>query len=156
MGRMPIRTILVPIDLGSSQQTFRDYAIGLAKQLQAELLFFAVLDSATKLALIERHKARAERGTGFRGRIAEDARLYLEELVERASEQGVRASGHAKVSEKIGESVVDEARAREVDLILVASGGHSLLWDFLFGDSSEVIADKAPCPVLTIKPGEEA
>lgn len=152
MQHIPVRRVLVPTDLSLSQREVQDYAIAFSKQLQADLLFFSVIDSPTALALIENHPSTARRsGTGFRSKLVDDAKVLLKRMVDRAAERGVRASGHAVVSERVGQEVIREAREREADLILLAAEEHSKLWTFLFGDSSEVIQHLAPCPVLTVK-----
>lgn len=152
MLQMPIDKVLIPTALSMEQDWLQDYAIGLCKQLGAELLFFAVIDSPTTLKLIESHpSAGSRRDAGFRAKLVADAKVVLRGLVERAAAEGVRASGHAIVAEQVGQEVIREAAESEADLILLAAEDHSILWGFLFGDSSEVIQHLAPCPVLTVK-----
>ncbi|MDP6424903.1 MAG: universal stress protein [Planctomycetota bacterium] len=152
MAPKSVERILVPTDLTTAVDALIDYSIGLADQLGAELLFFAVLDSPTALRLIERHHDGMKRSdsAGFRSKLADDAKVLLQELVDRAAEHRVRASGHAVVSEKVGQEVLREARERNADLIVLAAEDRSMLWRFLFGDSLEEISHLAPCPVLTV------
>lgn len=150
MGHLPVRRILVPTDLSRQQTSLHEYAIGLARQMGAELLFFSVIDSPTTMAMIERHPS-AESAAGFRAKLVADAKVLLKRLVDRATEQSVRASGHAVVSERVGDEVVREARDRHVDVIVVATEQHSVFWRVLFGDSAEKILHLAPCPVLLVK-----
>ncbi len=147
-----VRRILVPMDLSREQPQLQEYAIALAAQLGADLLFFSVIDSPTTLALIGNHPSAGKGSSGFRAKVVADAKVLLERMVALAVESGVRASGHAVVSERVGDKVIHEASERDADLILVVAEDHSMLWNFFFADSSEVISHRAPCPVLTIKP----
>ena len=96
----PIRRILVPVDLGRRDSQLRTYAIALAKQLSGELLFFAVIDSPTMLQLIESRPSETAEA-GFRDKLVADAKVLLKRLVDLAAEAGVRATGHAVVSERV-------------------------------------------------------
>lgn len=157
MTPKPVRRILLPTDLTRDSRGPVRYGMELAAQLGADLRFFAVLDSPSQLALVQRHgKADRRRGdAGFREKIVEDAKSILETLVHEAAELGVRASGRAVVGEKVDQEVLREARESEVDLIVVETHEQSLLQDFLFGDNSEEITHLAPCPVLTIRCPED-
>lgn len=156
MRPKPVRRILLPTDLTRDSSGPVRYGMELAAQLGADLRFFAVLDSPSQLALVQRHgKADRRRDSGFRQAIVEDAKSILEKLVHEAAELGVRASGRAVVGEKVDQEVLREARDSEVDLIIVETHEQSLLQDFLFGDNSEEITHLAPCPVLTIRCPED-
>ena len=151
MTPKPVKLILLPTDLTRDSSSLVHYGIELAAQLGAHIRFFAVLDSPSQLALVQRHgKADRRRDSGFRKKIIEDAKGILEKLVEDASKSGVRASGRAVVGEKVDKEVLREAADSNVDLIIVESREQSLLQDFLFGDNTEEISHLAPCPVLTI------
>ena len=153
----PVKLILLPTDMSRDLRASVRYGIELAAQLGAELRFFAVLDSPSRLALVQRHgKASRRRAASFREKIVEDAKTILQKLIAEAAELGVRASGKAVVAENIKQEVLREARESAVDLILVESSEQSLLQDFLFGDNSEEIMQSAPCSVLTMKLQEEA
>jgi len=146
----PIRKVLVPVDLGRRGSAFCSYAIALAKQLAGEILFFSVIDSPTMLYLIESRPSHTGE-EGFRDNLVADAQVLLKRLVDLAAESGVRATGHAVVSERVDREVTREASERSVDLIIVDAEAHSRLWRLLFGASAEEILHRAPCPVLSFK-----
>lgn len=147
-----IRRVLVPIDLAHSESGLFDYALALGKQLGAELLFFAVIDSPTTLFLIESHPSEGTaRDVGFRAKLAADAKVLLKRMVDRAAKDGIRAMGHAVVAEHLQREVLREAEEREVDLILFGSEEHSVLYRLIIGDTADTIMHRAPCPVLTVK-----
>lgn len=152
MTPKPVQLILLPTDLTRDSSAPVRYGIDLAAQLGAALRFFAVLDSPSQLALVQRHgKADRKRDASFREKLIEDAKSILSKLVEDAAAVGVEASGRAVIGERVDLEVLREARESGVDLIIVESHEQSLLQDFLFGDNSEEITHLAPCPVLTIR-----
>ncbi len=50
--------------------------------------------------------------------------------------------------------IVDEAASRPADLIVIGTHGLSGLKHLLLGSIAERVVQKAPCPVLTVKPSE--
>ena len=57
MPERVVRRILAPVELVDTSEPDLGYAIGLAAQLQAELRFFAVVDTPTTVALVARQLA---------------------------------------------------------------------------------------------------
>ena len=51
--------------------------------------------------------------------------------------------------------VIDAAERHEVDLIVIASQGHSRLGHALLGSTVDRVLRAAPCPVLVVRPDEE-
>ncbi|MEZ5988005.1 MAG: universal stress protein [Planctomycetota bacterium] len=151
MARAPVRKILVPVDLSRRDVETVDYAIALALQLGAELWLFSVIDSPTKLYLIQSQPAEHKKDEGFNARVVEDAKVLLRRLVDRATQKGVQAFGHAVVSERPDREIPREAQERGVDLILFGDREHGLLSRLFFGDTTEEVLEKAPCPVLVVK-----
>lgn len=130
------------------------YAIGLAAQLDAELVLFGVIDTPAMVALIARHRARegGSRGKTLEGAtlteaLVSDAKTILQGLVDEAATQGVKARGHATVSEEVPEQILKEAVVQQVDLILVPPGKSGFL-ERLMGSTVEEVLEAAPCPVL--------
>jgi nucleotide-binding universal stress UspA family protein len=169
----PVNKILLPTDIGRESDQIVAYAIGLAAQLGAQLLFFAVLDSATVLKMIERHSSvrraaaevEAEAGSGgqaerqaqrqedegFRKKLLQEARRTIQELVDSAAEKGVDALGHAVISEDTKAEILREAQERHADLILLGLDEAPKLWKLFFSETHDRLLQDAPCPVLTIR-----
>ncbi len=47
--------------------------------------------------------------------------------------------------------IVETAREEDVDLIIIATHGHTGVEHLLFGSTAEKVVRKAPCPVLTLR-----
>jgi universal stress protein A len=46
------------------------------------------------------------------------------------------------------------AQEEDIDLIVIATHGHSGMEHILFGSTAEKVVRKAPCPVLVVRTGE--
>jgi nucleotide-binding universal stress UspA family protein len=53
------------------------------------------------------------------------------------------------------ETIVEEAKSWEADLILMATAGHQGFLDVIRGSTSERVLRHAPCPVLTVPAADE-
>ena len=149
-----VRRILAPVELSDSRDPDLSYPIGLAAQMGAELVLFAVIDTPATVNLIGRAKTRAagsavqHRSDDFNAAIVRDAEAILQQLVDDAAELGVEALGHVTMSENVEEEILKEALVRKVDLIVVRSRGQGTLTKALFGSTAGEILKAAPCPVL--------
>jgi nucleotide-binding universal stress UspA family protein len=152
MPERVVRRILVPVELTDRAPLDADYVIRLAGQLDAELLLFTVIDTPTMVHLIGQHRAGGGvRRADFQKGLVEDAKVYLQDIVDRAARAGVRALGHATVSEEVVEQILKEALLKRVDLILVRAAGQSGLMKALLGGTAGDILKAAPCPVLVAR-----
>ena len=145
-----VRRILAPVELAETREPDASYAIGLAAQLKAELRFLAVLDTPATVNLIGRHRAMAG-GRDFDQAMMQEVSSILQAMVDRAASAGVKALGHATVSEEVTEQILKEALVQKVDLIVVRSQGRSGIMKALMGSTAGEILKAAPCPVLVAR-----
>ena len=149
---VPVVTrILAPVELDENGRMEVGYAIGLAAQLRAELVFFAVIDTAATIGLIARHRQPDRGRADFEASLLREVESMLREAVDRASAAGVRALGHARVHEAVEEQILKEALVQKVDLVLVRASGRSGLMKGLLGSTAGEILKAAPCPVLVAR-----
>jgi nucleotide-binding universal stress UspA family protein len=146
-----VRRILAPVEMAEAREADFAYAIGLAAQLHAELLLFAVIDTPTTVALVSRHRARAVRAHDFDNDLMQEVKAELQRVVDRAAQQGVRAKGHVTISEDVEEQILKEALLQKVDLIVVRSAGGLGIMKALLGSTAGEILKAAPCPVLVAR-----
>lgn len=146
-----VKRILVPVEMTDRPPLEADYAINLAAQLGAELLLLTVIDTATMVHLIGSHRMVGGGREDFQGGVVDDAKACLQRIVDQATRQGVRALGHATISEEIVEQILKEALVQRVDMILVRSSGKTGLMKALLGTTAGDILKAAPCPVLVAR-----
>ena len=78
----------------------------------------------------------------------------LESWIE--AEIGVRAKAEAIVrTGRPHQEILAEAEERDIDLIIVATHGHTGVEQILFGSTAMRVVRLSKCPVLTIRPTEE-
>jgi len=75
----------------------------------------------------------------------------LQQLIEREIGTAIPATASVRTGSPHQE-ILDEADERNVDLIVVASHGHSGVEQILFGSTADRIVHHAKCPVLTVRP----
>lgn len=71
----------------------------------------------------------------------------------RAVEGGIETESLQRLGTPYKE-IIKVAREREVDLIVIATHGHSGLNHFLLGSTAERVVRLAPCPVLVVRQEE--
>ena len=148
MADQIVNRILAFVELADEEPN-TSYAIGLGRQLDAEVILLAVIDTPAMVRLIG---SRSERPTGpLTDAVIQDAQLMLQKLVDLAAADGVRARGHAIVSEEVPEQILKEAMLQHADLIVVHSHGRSGFLKALFGSTVEDVLAAAPCPVLVAR-----
>jgi nucleotide-binding universal stress UspA family protein len=76
----------------------------------------------------------------------------LDELAARAHERGVAATPHLELGLP-SEAIVEAARGLGAGLVIVGSRGHGTFTDLLLGSTAQRVVQQAPCPVLTLHPG---
>lgn len=146
-----VRRILAPLELAETREPDLAYAIGLAAQLRAELILFAVIDTPATVNLIGRHRAMAGGGRDFEQALLHEVEGMLQQIVDHAAAAGVAALGHVTISEEVEEEILKEALVQRVDLILVRSRGRSGIMKSLLGSTAGEILKAAPCPVLVAR-----
>ncbi len=151
MTKPVIQRILAPVELLRQEPPKMLYAIQLAAQLHAELILVAVLDTAAAASLVTRHQVQHSRQESFNEVLVRDAKAILQKVVDEAAAQGVKAWGHALVSEDVEELILKEAVTQKVDLILVRSHGRTGISKALLGSTAGDILKAAPCPVLVAR-----
>ena len=143
-----VNRILVPIDFSVHSKNALKYAVPLAEQVDAELhLVYVVEPSIYPADLGFGQVVLPGTEDEMRQRGAEE----LEELI--GEEIGDRVvATYAVRTGNPHQEILAEADEKGVDLIVVATHGHSGVEHLLFGSTAERIVRKAQCPVLTIRP----
>ena len=146
---MKIDKILVPTDFSACSAVAIEYARDLAEMFSAEILVVHVteipfeytgygLSADTILAIQEDLKGAIDQKLGEVGKqFGDDARtsLYVRE-------------GSAFYE------IVEMAKEREADLIVLGTHGHTGLKHLWLGSTAERVVRAAPCPVLTVRDRE--
>lgn len=141
-----INNILAPIDFSDYSKNALKYAVEFAKEFNAKLFLIYVVEpmiypadfSMGQIAIpstdIDLH-ARAEEELKNLAKSI-DASLKVETIIK---------TGKPFVE------IIETAKEKDIDLIIIATHGHTGVEHLLFGSTAEKVVRKAPCPVLTLR-----
>lgn len=142
-----IRKILVPIDFSDYSKSALKYAVSFAKRFNAELCLIYVVEpiiyppdfSMGQIAIptldLEMDKRAFEE---------------LNKLAEKEIPNELITNTIVKTGKPFIE-IIETAGEEDIDLIIIATHGHTGMEHILFGSTAEKVVRKAPCPVLTLR-----
>jgi nucleotide-binding universal stress UspA family protein len=139
---LPIRTILVPIDLSEESYRALEFALPLAKRFDATVHAVHVYEGAQQLSSI---------ATGpvlFSD--SEIARRIEKEADRRCGMGPKRSKCHIRSGKPLRE-IVAAAEELKADLIVIATHGTGGLKHLMLGSTAEKTVRYAPCPVLVVR-----
>ena len=83
-----------------------------------------------------------------------DLHSRAEEELKKLSKDIINGSLQVEILIKTGKpfvEIIETASANDIDLIIIATHGHTGVEHLLFGSTAEKVVRKAPCPVLTLR-----
>jgi len=134
--------ILCAIDDTKPSENAADFAISLASQLSAGLVFYMV------------NPAIPSRLRGIPGNLWPDnyIRGHLDEALRRARQAGLqRVSCETHRATSVASAVVTCADLYEADFIVVGASSQRRIFDFFRRTVSRAVAETASCPVLIVR-----
>jgi nucleotide-binding universal stress UspA family protein len=148
---LPLSSILVPIDFSVHSKNALKYAVPLAEKFGAALRLIYVVEPTIypadlgfgQVVLPGVEDELREKGAG------ELQALIEKEIGKRAPASSVVRTGNPH------QEILREAEEGNVDLIVVATHGHSGMEHMLFGSTADRVVRHARCPVLTVRPQVE-
>jgi universal stress protein A len=148
----PIQRILVPVDFSVHSKNALRYAVPIAEQFGASLHLIYVVEPTG-------YPADLGFGQVVMPGVEEELRdrgfEELKGLIDREVGGRVKATSTVRTG-KPHQEILAEAGEQKVDLIVVASHGHTGVEQILFGSTAMRIVRLAKCPVLTVRPQEES
>jgi universal stress protein A len=143
-----IRSILVPIDFSVHSKNALKYAIPMAVQFGAMLHLIYVVEPTIYPADLGFGQVVLP---GVEDELRQKGADELKALIEKEIGGRVEATATVRTGNPHHE-ILSEAEEKEVDLIVVATHGHSGVEHMLFGSTADRIVRHAHCPVLTVRP----
>lgn len=144
--KIDLERILVPIDFSEHSKKALVYAVPFARQFKASLNLLYVVEPTI-------YPADFSFGQVGFPNVEEELRTRghheLEQLITKTI--GGRVTARATVRTGKAFFEIDQyAQEEEVDLIIIATHGHTGIEHVLFGSTAEKVIRHAPCPVLVI------
>ena len=138
--------ILVPLDFSEPANQALEYAMQLARQLQARL---------TLLHVIHIPPLGGADLAAYMDHVETSAQQAMEECLQRVQHAGL--PGKSLLVQGVPwQEIVDKAKATQADLIVMSTHGRTGFQHLLLGSVAERVARLAPCPVLVTRPSAQA
>lgn len=142
-----IKKILVPIDFSDYSKNAFKYATQFAKQFNAKIYLIYVVEPMI-------YPADFSMGQVAIPSTDIDLHSRAEEELKKLSKDIVNGNSRVEILIKTGKpfiEIIEAASANDIDLIIIATHGHTGVEHLLFGSTAEKVVRKAPCPVLTLR-----
>ena len=133
--------ILVAVDGSPFSDLAVDQAISLGGICNSEIFVISVVDlypeqMAVAPALVEK--------------MSEEVRQYLEKAKQKIDETDIPCETIVRMGGKPHEFIVQEAKEKGIDLIVMGTLGKSGIKRVLLGSVAQNVIGQAPCPVLVV------
>ena len=143
---MTTEHFLVPLDFSDYSDYALDYATVLAQKLQARLTLVHVLQPLVV--------GGADMGLGipytYAQQVEDETRQSMQQCLERVTAAGVQSEGMV-VHGVPWHEIVNMAKSRAHDLIIMGTHGRTGLQHVLLGSVAEKVVRLASCPVLVVR-----
>jgi len=145
---MKIDTIVAATDFSEAATTAVETAIDLARHFEAQLVLLHAYNVEIPVAspLMAGGYILPD---GFFEQIAEQARIQIGAAAKEIGDRGVAAIGVA-IDEPAALAIVDEAKRRSADIIVMGTRGLTGLKHIALGSVADKVVRTATCPVLTV------
>ncbi len=140
--------ILIPTDGSEITRKAVETAVSLAKRMDAQLFAIAVKEPFPYSAISEVQPIAPQEFFDAQEKVA---RARATAVVEAAREQQVACSGYTVESIHPWEAILDHARDKQCDLIVMASHGRRGVAAVLLGSETQRVLLHSPIPVLVVK-----
>ncbi len=143
-----LKKILVPTDFSESSNSAYRYALRFGQQFRAELHVIHVLEPV----LLPQFAGLPE-APAFSDKELASAEEKLRVWADSVTAMGVNANMVLRNGLPAHE-IVEAAKDLDVDLIIIATHGHTGWKHFCIGSTAERVVRAAPCPVLVVREKE--
>ena len=142
-----IKKVLVPIDFSDYSKIALKYAADFAQKFNAEMILIYVVEPVI-------YPPDFSLGQIAIPSINTEWDIKAKEELDKLADTEISNAITVKTIIKTGKpfiEVIETASEEDVDIIIIASHGHSGMEHILFGSTAEKVVRKAPCPVLTLR-----
>lgn len=142
-----VKKILVPIDFSDYSISALRYAVNFAEHFNAKIYLVYVVEPAVYPADFSMGQVSIpSMDVDLNARAEEELKkLAKAEFIDHVETEVFIKSGKPFVE------IIETASEKDIDLIIIATHGHTGVEHLLFGSTAEKVVRKAPCPVLTIR-----
>ncbi len=142
-----VKSILVPIDFSDYSKGALKYAVEIAKKFNAKMYLIYVIEPVV-------YPSDFSMGQVSIPAVDHDSFNRSKNELKKLAEMEIDSTIEVEVIIKSGKPFVEineSASEKDIDLIIIATHGHTGVEHLLFGSTAEKVVRKAPCPVLTLR-----
>jgi nucleotide-binding universal stress UspA family protein len=141
-----IRKILAPVDFSDNTPSILEWTAHLAKEHGSQVVLLHAYHLPVEFQQLEGAYLPPDFWAGVRQEAEASLGRFAADLRGRGLEvEAAVCEGYAATV------IVEEAAARDIDLIVIGTHGRSGIKHLLLGSIAERVVQKAPCPVLTVR-----
>ncbi len=145
---MKIEKILVPVDFSENSHQIIQYGAYVARQFGAEMEAIFVAQTFQDYSeFFEPHMPVIQ----FKEDLIACAKDKMKSFLSESLEPDIACQGLVMAGD-IAETILEHAKEKKIDLIVMGTHGYKGLEKVLFGSIAEKIVKRSPCPVLTVNP----
>ena len=149
---MKFTRILVATDFSLDADAGLAYALALAKSIPASVHVLHVVENPLAAGVWSSDLYTSEIA-GLQINLVRDAEKRLRAGIRSLDHPGVKLTTEVRTG-RAGSTIVECARDRESDLVVIGTHGRTGLAHLVMGSVAEHVVRHAPCPVLVIRPIE--
>lgn len=143
-GKRRVSRILVPTDFSECSVAALDYAVALAKPLNADLILVHVIEPFPYNVI------EGLTFVDYGARLTSETQALLDRLSKRALREKLSVATHLTGGIPFRE-IIDMAKREKADLIVIGTHGRTGFSHLITGSVAERVVRLAPCPVVTIR-----
>jgi universal stress protein A len=144
--------ILVPIDFSDHSKKALNYAISFAGKFNSELILVYVVEPTIYPADFSFGQIAVP---SIENELRERGKAELDNLANTLVSESTPVKTIVRTGKPYLE-IIKTAEEEGIDIIIIATHGHSGVEHLLFGGTTEKVVRKAPCPVLIVRPVEKS
>lgn len=149
------RRILVPIDKAGYKGKIIEYGVKLAKALRSEIFALHIINESLMSQATDTNGAREAKGKDYeedyRDALRKQAQKILDEARLVGQNEGVKINIEIVSTPSVADAIIDYAKSKNIDLILIGTKGIAGLEKFLLGSVASIVISRAHCPVLAVR-----
>lgn len=142
-----IKKVLIPIDFSDYSKNSLRYSVNFTRCFNAELILIYVIEPVI-------YPPDFSMGQIAVPAVDIDIDKRASEELQKLAKTEIPSDMKVRTFVKTGKpfvEIIETAAAENIDLIIIASHGHSGVEHILFGSTADKVVRKAPCPVLTLR-----
>ena len=134
--------ILVAVDGSAFSDAAVDQAISLGGICNSQIFVISVVDL---------YPEQMEVAPALVEKMSEEVRQHLDKAKQKIDKANIPCETIVHMGGKPHEFIVQEAKERAIDLIVMGTHGRGAITHMLLGSTTEKVVRKAPCAVLTVR-----